>query len=32
MSENRRYIYSIEEDEELSALFDALEENEETEE
>lgn len=32
MSENRRYIDSIEEDEELSALFDALEENEETEE
>ena len=32
MSENRCYIDSIDEDEELSALFDALEEDEETEE
>ena len=32
MSENRHYINSIEDDEELSALFDALEEDEETEE
>lgn len=32
MSENRHYISSIEDDEELSALFDALEEDEETEE
>lgn len=32
MSENRRYIDSIEDNEELSALFDALEEDEETEE